>query len=254
MRRTIIHDPAGGAGIAANLAGDHRCVTGQVRPVPPEVCHAHTVSRGSPARAGHPPPRHPRGTAGRCAFDGSGVSQFRNDAPRRQPFGVHCRNWTRQYTLVIFTSDNGPWLPYGNHAGSAGPLREGKGTTWDGGQREPCLMRWPGRIPAGNVCREPAMTIDLLPTIANLAGAELPKHKIDGLDIWPLVSGKEGAKSPHEAYYYYWGRELQAVRSGQWKLHFPHKYRTAGRPARRQGRTARPHRGGRNVPGPVRPE
>src|SRR5205807_2089366 len=76
-----------------------------------------------------------------------------------------------EQTLVIFTSDNGPWLSYGDHAGSAGPLREGKGTTWDGGQREPCLMRWPGKIPAGAVCREPAMTIDLLPTLAKLAGA-----------------------------------------------------------------------------------
>src|SRR6516165_11186357 len=128
-------------------------------------------------------------------------------------------------TLVIFTSDNGPWLSYGNHAGSAGPLREGKMTTWEGGHREPCIMRWPGQIPAGRVCKEPAMTIDLLPTIAKLAGAELPKQKIDGLDIWPLIASKPNAKCPHEAYYFYWNRELQAVRSGKWKLHFPHSYR-----------------------------
>ena len=70
------------------------------------------------------------------------------------------------------------------------------------------------------------MTIDLLPTLAKLAGAELPKRTIDGKDIWPLLPGKPGAKSPHEAYYFYWGRELQAVRSGKWKLHFPHEYRT----------------------------
>jgi arylsulfatase A len=131
-------------------------------------------------------------------------------------------------TLVIFTSDNGPWLSYGDHAGSAGLLREGKGTTWDGGQREPCIMRWPGKIPAGSVCAEPVMTIDVLPTVARLAGAELPKHKIDGLDIWPLLSGEPGAKSPHEALYFYWDRGLQAVRSGKWKLHFPHAYRTLG--------------------------
>src|SRR5204862_4535943 len=76
-------------------------------------------------------------------------------------------------TLVIFTSDNGPWLSYGDHAGSAGPLREGKMTTWEGGVRMPCLMRWPGRIPANSVCREPAMTIDVLPTLAKLAGADM---------------------------------------------------------------------------------
>jgi arylsulfatase A-like enzyme len=140
-------------------------------------------------------------------------------------------------TLVLFASDNGPWLPYGDHAGSAGPLREGKGSTWEGGVREPCVGRWPGKIPAGTVCREPAMTIDLLPTIARLAGAELPAHKIDGLDIWPLFAGEPGARSPHEAYYFYWNRELQAVRSGQWKLHFAHRYQTlAGKPGGRGGR------------------
>lgn len=134
-------------------------------------------------------------------------------------------------TLVLFTSDNGPWLSYGDHAGSAGPLREGKGTTWDGGQREPCIMRWPGKIPAGRVCAEPTATIDIFPTLARLAGAELPRHPIDGLDIWPILAGQPGARNPHEAYFFYWNRELQGVRSGRWKLHFPHNYRTlAGRP------------------------
>lgn len=131
-----------------------------------------------------------------------------------------------EQTLVIFTSDNGPWLSYGNHAGSAGPLREGKGTSWDGGQREPCIMRWTGKIPAGSVCKEPAMTIDILPTLAKLAGAELPKNKIDGMDIWPLISAQPNAKSPQEAYYFYWGNELQGIRSGPWKLHFAHTYRS----------------------------
>jgi arylsulfatase A-like enzyme len=140
-------------------------------------------------------------------------------------------------TLVIFTSDNGPWLSYGDHAGSSGGLREGKGTSWEGGVREPCLMRWPGKIPAASVCREPAMTIDLLPTIAKLVDAELPNQKIDGLDIWPLISGKPGAKSPHEAYYFYWNQELQAVRSGKWKLHLPHTYRTlVGKPGGEDGK------------------
>jgi arylsulfatase A len=133
-------------------------------------------------------------------------------------------------TLVIFTSDNGPWLSYGDHAGLAKPLREGKGTTFDGGQRESAIMRWPGRIPAGTVCKEPAATIDILPTVAKLSGAALPAHTIDGRDIWPLMSGRPGAKSPHEAFFYYRGYALEAVRSGKWKLHLPHSYRTlAGR-------------------------
>lgn len=141
------------------------------------------------------------------------------------------RNGIDRDTCVIFTSDNGPWLSYGDHAGSAKPLREGKGTMFDGGCRVPCVMWWPGKIPAGTVCREPAMTIDILPTIAGLIGAKLPDHKIDGLDIWPLMSGQEGARSPHEALHFYWGASLEAVRSGKWKLHFPHKFRTlAGRP------------------------
>ncbi|MFH1739436.1 MAG: sulfatase [bacterium] len=134
-------------------------------------------------------------------------------------------------TLVIFTSDNGPWLSYGDHAGCAKPLREGKGTTWDGGHREPCIMRWPGKIPAGAVCGEPVMTIDIFPTIARLADTRLPDHDIDGLDIWPLISGVPNAKSPHVALYFYWNNDLEAVRSGKWKLHFPHTYRTlSGRP------------------------
>jgi arylsulfatase A-like enzyme len=127
-------------------------------------------------------------------------------------------------TLVLFSSDNGPWLSYGNHAGSAGRLREGKGTTWEGGVRVPFVARWPGRIPAGKTNDQPAMTIDLLPTIAKLTGATLPNHKIDGQDIWPLLSAQAAAKSPHEAYYFYWANHLQAVRSGPWKLYFPRTY------------------------------
>jgi arylsulfatase A-like enzyme len=130
-------------------------------------------------------------------------------------------------TLVIFTSDNGPWLSYGNHAGSTGPLREGKGTTWEGGVRVPCVMRWPGRIPPGHVCDEPAMTIDILPTIAELIGAELPAHRIDGKSIWPLMAGDPDAASPHEVlYFYYHDNHLEALRSGRWKLVLPHHYRS----------------------------
>ena len=138
-------------------------------------------------------------------------------------------------TLVIFTSDNGPWLSYGDHAGSAGPLREGKGTMFDGGCRESALMWWPGTIPAGSECTTPAMTIDLLPTVAELIGARLPKHPIDGKSIVNLLKGTSDT-SPHEAYYFYYGRQLQAIRMGKWKLHFPHGYRTmAGRPGGTDG-------------------
>ncbi len=128
-------------------------------------------------------------------------------------------------TLVLFTSDNGPWLSYGDHAGSAKPLREGKGTAWEGGQREPTIAYWPGHIPPGITQDAVAGTIDILPTLAHLAGAALPEKKIDGKNIWPLLSGAQ-SQSPHEAFFYYWGKELHAVRSGKWKLHFPHAYRS----------------------------
>ena len=146
-------------------------------------------------------------------------------------------------TLVIYTTDNGPWLSYGNHAGSAGPLREGKGTSWEGGTRVPCLMRWPGKIPAGVVADDYLMTIDLLPTIAGRVGAKLPSLPIDGLDVWPLIARKAGAKNPHEGYgLWYAQNELQAVVSGdgRWKLVLPHRYRTlAGKPGGRDGTPAK---------------
>jgi arylsulfatase A len=150
------------------------------------------------------------------------------------------RNQLDQNTLVVFTSDNGPWLSYGNHAGSAAPHREGKGTMFDGGCRVPCIAWWPGTIPAGTACSDPAMTIDILPTVAHLLETYLPNHPIDGKNIWPLMAGESGATSPQEAYYFYWGNELQAIRSGPWKLHFPHPYRTLnGRPGGRDGMPAR---------------
>ncbi len=136
-------------------------------------------------------------------------------------------NGLEENTLVIFTSDNGPWLSYGTHSGSVGPLREGKGTSWEGGIRVPTIMKWPGQIPAGKVQDKPAMTIDLLPTIAHLTGANLPEKTIDGKNIWPLISQEGDTGSPHEAYYVYYNRnELQAVIMGKWKLYFPHAYRS----------------------------
>jgi arylsulfatase A len=134
-------------------------------------------------------------------------------------------------TLVVFTSDNGPWLLYGDHAGSSGPLREGKATSFEGGFRVPCVMRWPGMIPAGSTCGQFAATIDLLPTIAELAGAKVPDDRIiDGKNILPLMKGEKGAKSPHEVFYYYAGRNLQAVRTGHWKLVLPHKFTKPAEP------------------------
>jgi arylsulfatase len=129
-------------------------------------------------------------------------------------------------TLVMFSSDNGPWLSYGNHAGSAEPLREGKGTAWDGGVRVPFIVRWPGVVPDAGEVSTPAMTIDVLPTLAHVIGADLPDRTIDGKSIWGLMAG-EATASPQEAYYFYYRRnELHAIRSGKWKLHFPHTYRS----------------------------
>jgi arylsulfatase A len=132
-------------------------------------------------------------------------------------------------TLVIFTSDNGPWLSYGDHAGSAGPLREGKGTMFEGGYRVPALMQWKGKIPAGTTCDQLCSTIDLLPTLAGLVDGELPPHKIDGKNIAPLMFAEAEAQSPHDYFYcFYSPSALHAVRTQRWKLHFPHPYRTLG--------------------------
>ena len=114
-------------------------------------------------------------------------------------------------TLVIFTSDNGAAV------GTSKPLRAKKGSVYDGGIREPTVMWWPGTIPAGKVCREVAASIDILPTLAGLCDGKLPERKIDGLDIWPLMQGKDGAKSPHETYALLHGPGT--VRSGKWKFY-----------------------------------
>jgi arylsulfatase len=125
-------------------------------------------------------------------------------------------------TYVIFTSDNGPWSIKKSHGGSAKPLRGAKTSTWEGGLRVPCIVRAPGRVPPGSVCDEIASTMDLLPTLANLAGAKVPDDRvIDGRDITALLHGHKGATSPTKAFFYYQHTHLQAVRSGRWKLHLP---------------------------------
>ena len=145
-------------------------------------------------------------------------------------------NGLEENTLVIFTSDNGPWLSYGNHAGSAGHLREGKGTAWEGGQREPFLVKYPPLIKPSSVIEVPVMGIDLLPTIAQLTGSTLPQRDIDGKNVLPILT-QEQSQSPHEAYFFYYNvNQLQGVRYGDYKLYFEHTYRTmAGQPQGKDG-------------------
>ena len=149
------------------------------------------------------------------------------------PYGaaVECIDWSvgvllyelrrlglEDNTLVIFTSDNGSRARA--EGGSNAPLRGTKGTTWEGGQRVPCIMYWPGVIPPGEVCSELVTAMDFLPTFARLAGVKVPDDRIiDGKDIWDLIIGVPGAHSPYDAFYYYWLDNLEAIRVGPWKLH-----------------------------------
>jgi arylsulfatase A-like enzyme len=130
-------------------------------------------------------------------------------------------------TLVIFTSDNGPWLSYGEHAGKT-KFREGKGTTFDGGVRSACIMKMPGRLEAGTTSDRTLCTIDILPTVAHLTGAVLPANPIDGKNQWDLISGVVGTENPQVYYPLSNGRQFQALLSGdgRWKWHVPHAYRT----------------------------
>ncbi len=141
-------------------------------------------------------------------------------------------------TWVIFTSDNGPFLSYGSHAGSAGPLREGKLTAFEGGVRSPCLMRWPSKISAGRICSQPLMTIDLLPTICEITGATVPRNKIDGQSVLPILMGLEQSHTSERTYAFYSGAELHAIRRGAWKLHFSHSYLTVDGEPGRDGKPA----------------
>ena len=130
-------------------------------------------------------------------------------------------------TWVMFSSDNGPWIKYGDHAGTT-PFREAKGTGFDGGIRSACIMKYPGYIKANSISQKAFCSIDILPTLCHLSGAKLPLNEIDGKNVWDLMIDKPGAKNPHEYYAFSTDNNLEGVISGdgQWKLHLPHSYRT----------------------------
>ncbi len=141
-------------------------------------------------------------------------------------------------TLLVVTSDNGPWLAYGNHAGQTAGLREGKGTSWEGGVRTPFVAYWKGVLPENIRIEQEAMSIDILPTLASLTGAPLPQNKIDGRSIWPLLSGEVKEMESRPFFFYYNQNDLEAMRWRHWKLYFPHSYRTMD--AQPQGRDGLP--------------
>lgn len=133
-------------------------------------------------------------------------------------------------TLVLFTSDNGPWLSYGNHGGSNGGLREGKGSTWDGGQRVPFIVWMPGKIPAGKTCNQFLSALDITPTVLSLTQTKMPRmNKFDGEDVWELWSGR---KQTHKPFYFVYNGKVEAVRDGKWKCIAPHKYRIVTKPGK----------------------
>jgi arylsulfatase len=148
-------------------------------------------------------------------------------------------------TLIMFISDNGPFLSYGEHAGSAAPLREGKLTVFEGGVRVPCLIRWPGRITAGRVSSQPWMSIDVLPTFVELISGVSPDLPVDGRSALSLLLGRPAAQPPHDVLFFYSGTQLHAVRQGAWKLHFPHPYLTV---AAEPGVNGKPSNWGRLAP------
>lgn len=134
-------------------------------------------------------------------------------------------------TIVIFTSDNGPWLTFGNNAGNTGGLREGKGTAWDGGLKVPCIISWPGQVKPGVVCNKLLTTMDILPTLADITGAKPPEKKIDGVDFVSVLKGDPHA-NPRDVFVYYYDRNnLKGIRKGHWKLVFPCSSQTYGPPA-----------------------
>jgi arylsulfatase A len=142
-------------------------------------------------------------------------------------------NGVEDNTLVFFSSDNGPWISYGNHAGKT-PYREAKGTSFDGGTRSACIIKYPGKIKPGTISNKAFGTIDMLPTLAHLAGAKLPENPVDGRNVWDLITGIPGTRNPHWYYPFSTGKNFEGVISGngRWKLHLPHNYRTLVTPGK----------------------
>ncbi|QIA08189.1 sulfatase family protein [Draconibacterium halophilum] len=136
-------------------------------------------------------------------------------------------NGIEDNTIVIFSSDNGPWIAYGNHAGTT-PFREAKGTTFDGGTRSATIIKYPAKLKGNQQSSQALMTIDLLPTLCEVANIPLPETGIDGKNVWDIIAGKPNAANPHDYYAFTNDREFQAIMSGdgKWKLHLPHNYRT----------------------------
>uniref|UniRef100_UPI003561EDC0 sulfatase-like hydrolase/transferase n=1 Tax=Draconibacterium sp. TaxID=1965318 RepID=UPI003561EDC0 len=136
-------------------------------------------------------------------------------------------NGIEENTIVIFSSDNGPWIAYGNHAGTT-PFREAKGTTFDGGTRSATIIKYPAELKGNHQSTQALMTIDLLPTLCEVANIPLPETEIDGKNVWDIISGKPDATNPHDYYAFTNDKQFQAVMSGdgKWKLHLPHSYRT----------------------------
>jgi len=136
-------------------------------------------------------------------------------------------NGLEDNTVVIFSSDNGPWISYGNHAGKT-PYREAKATGFDGGTRSACIIKYPAQIEPNTISEKAFCSIDLLPTICFLAGAKLPANEIDGKNVWDIIADKAGAQNPHEYYAFSTNKNFEGVISsdGRWKLHLPHNYRT----------------------------
>jgi arylsulfatase A-like enzyme len=137
------------------------------------------------------------------------------------------KNGVDKNTIFIMTSDNGPWVSYGNHAGST-PFREAKGTSFDGGVRSACIIKYPGHVKAGTTSSSTFCSIDLLPTLCHISGVTLPGNEIDGKNVWGLIQGEPGAENMRDYYAFSTGNRFEGILSGngKWKLHLPHPYRT----------------------------
>ncbi len=166
----------------------------------------------------HNPVNSSEAFAGKSANGGYGDCVEEIDWSTGQIMAAVEQSGLTRDTIIIFTSDNGAASRWG---GSNAPLRGHKGSTWDGGMRVPCVIRWPGVIPAGSTSSGLSSTVDLLPTLAGFAKASLSTNKIDGVDLGSMLRRGQDAASPREAFYFFFKDQLQAVRAGKWKLHLP---------------------------------